>query len=79
MNSHLIRDQNGEPVRELRTRDGQGRFCRPWYAYIWKTDTDRLADEIVAAAVQWAGGDLGRLDDAARFLAQTPLLEGSPA
>lgn len=33
---HLVRDKNGEPVRELRNRDGRGRFCRPYYAYLWE-------------------------------------------
>lgn len=33
---HLVRDENGEPVRELRNRDSRGRFCRPYYAYLWE-------------------------------------------
>lgn len=33
---HLVRDEDGEPVRELRNRDSRGRFCRPYYAYLWE-------------------------------------------
>jgi len=31
----LLRDENGEPVREERRRDSKGRFTRVWYAFIW--------------------------------------------
>lgn len=40
-NSKLVRDENGEPVRELRNRDRWGRFCRPHYAYIWEDDVEQ--------------------------------------
>jgi hypothetical protein len=35
-NMKLVRDENGEPVRELHNRDRWGRFCRPYYAYTWE-------------------------------------------
>jgi hypothetical protein len=34
--ARLVRDENGEPVMELRERDSAGRFTTPWYAYIWE-------------------------------------------
>ena len=33
----LVRDERGEPVRRLVTRDHAGRFIRPYYGFIWRT------------------------------------------
>ena len=37
MSDYLVRDERGEPVRVLITRDRYGRFCCPWYQFVWKT------------------------------------------
>jgi len=31
----LLRDEAGEPVRTLIERDRAGRWCRPWYGFVW--------------------------------------------
>lgn len=36
MNPYLVRDEHGEPVMRLVERDYYGRFCRPYYTYVWK-------------------------------------------
>jgi hypothetical protein len=36
--ARLVRDEHGEPVRELRDRDSKGRYSEPYYAYIWEPE-----------------------------------------
>jgi hypothetical protein len=47
-----------------------------WEQALEGPDTDRLADEIVTLALNWAGGDPERLKDAEQILARTEYLKG---